>query len=159
MGTRKSFQDNRSKTLTIAVQAAHLKKMFPDSTLTLAANSRLTWVGQLLPSELSQRYTVKIKYRLKERPVVTVVQPELYVPKDKSLPHVFSGNELCLFRYKYFEWDSSMIIAKTIVAWASLWLLYSEIWLATGQWCGSNQEHPGADTLKEDEQAAEEVEA
>src|SRR5207248_475323 len=116
MGTRKSFQDNRSKTLTIAVQAAHLKKMFPDSTLTLAANSRLTWVGQLLPSELSQRYTVKIKYRLKERPVVTVVQPELYVPKDKSLPHVFSGNELCLFRYKYFEWDSSMIIAKTIVA-------------------------------------------
>lgn len=90
--------------------------------------------------------------------MVTVIEPELIAPEGKRLPHVFSGNELCLFRYKYFEWDSSMIIATTILAWASLWLLYYEIWLATGAWCGSNQEHPGDDTLKEDERAAEEQE-
>jgi len=50
-----------------------------------------------------------------------------------------------------------MIIAITILPWASLWLLYYEIWLLTGEWCGANQEHPADDALKEDEQAAQEV--
>lgn len=157
MATDRSFHHSKTKTLTIAIQAAHLRKIFPQAAVTFGPNSSLTWVGQIQPSPLSERYTVRIKYRLTKRPVVAVVEPELFGRIGARLPHVFSRNHLCLFRYKYFEWDSSMIIATTIVPWASLWLLYYEIWLATGEWCGSNQEHPGDDGLKDDEQTVEEV--
>ncbi|MDY0295864.1 MAG: hypothetical protein RB296_00975 [Acidobacteriota bacterium] len=40
-----------------------------------------------------------------------------------------------------------MIIAKTIVPWASEWLIFYELWLATGEWLGGGI-HAG--TYKED---------
>ncbi len=142
MGNKKSYLRKRLKTLPLAVQAAGLKRVFPDSDVTFNKHIVLTWVGQLKPSPLSEKYTVKIKYRLKQRPVVSVVSPEIVSRNGSRIPHVFSAKELCLFRYKYNEWDSTMPIARTIVPWTSLWLLHYEIWLATGKWCGSNQEHP-----------------
>lgn len=41
-----------------------------------------------------------------------------------------------------------MSIADTIVPWTSLWLHHYEIWLATGIWCGKNEEHPEKDEDK-----------
>jgi hypothetical protein len=41
-----------------------------------------------------------------------------------------------------------MSIADTIVPWVSMWLMHYEIWLATGVWCGSKEEHPGDDAPK-----------
>lgn len=155
MASDRAFQ-HKTKTLTIAVQAAHLRKAFPQAAVMFGSNSSLIWVGVIQPSPLSERYTVRIKYRLCKRPVVTVVEPELAAPNGGKLPHVFSGNHLCLFRYKYFEWDSSMIIATTIVPWTSLWLLYYEIWLASGAWSGSNAEHPGQGGMKQNEQTGNE---
>ncbi len=35
-----------------------------------------------------------------------------------------------------------MTLADTILPWASLWLFYYEVWLATGEWVGGG-EHPG----------------
>ena len=86
---------------------------------------------------------MKVAYRLGERPVVIVLSPDLRSRDGEGLPHVFSEKEPCLFRTKYREWDSSMSLVVTIVPWASLWLLYYEVWLVTGKWCGSRQEHPG----------------
>ena len=138
---KKSSFKKGKKPLTSAIQGFHLRKTFPDSEISLHHNHGLTWVGKLQPSPLSSIYTVKLKYRLKKRPEVTVIEPQLSSHNGEQLPHIFSGDQLCLFRYKYFEWDSSMRIDETIVPWISLWLLYYEIWTATGKWCGSNQEH------------------
>ncbi len=109
------------------------------------------------PSELSDFYTIKIKYRLRERPHVSVLAPELMPRKGERIPHLFPGKELCLFRYKYYEWNSRMHLADTILPWSSIWLLHYEIWHATGVWCGSKQEHPEDNMLKEPEQMTEDI--
>jgi hypothetical protein len=129
--------------MTIAVQAANLKRVFPDSRVNLDRNVGLTWLGTLQPTPLGDTYTVKIKYRLDQRPQVTVLEPQLQPRNGERLPHVFKGQELCLFRFKYFEWGGTQTIADTIVPWASVWLLYYEIWRAAGVWCGSKEEHAG----------------
>jgi hypothetical protein len=133
---------------TIAMQAASLKSAFPDSKITLERNNGMVWVGKLQPTPLSATYTLRIKYRLDERPEVTVLDPILLSRDGTRLPHVFKGNLLCLFRYKYHEWDSTILIVNTIVPWTSLWLSHYEVWYATGVWCGSKEEHPSNDDSK-----------
>lgn len=102
----------------------------------------MTWIGKLQPTLLSETYTVQIRYQIDKRPHVTVLDPQLQRRNGSRLPHVFTGDELCLFRYAYSEWDGSMFLADTIIPWTSLWLFHYEIWSVTGIWCGSRQEHP-----------------
>jgi len=154
MGNKRTYYNSNQRKLTVAMQGAVLKLLFPDSTVKLNKNISLTWTGNIQPSPLSDVYTVKIRYKLSNRPRVTVVTPELIARNGVRIPHLFPEKELCLFRYKYYEWNSRMSIAETIVPWASLWLMHYEIWLATGVWCGSKQEHPGGDKPKEPEQSA-----
>jgi hypothetical protein len=136
------------QSLTNGIQALKLRSAFPDSKISLERNVGLRWVGQIHPTPLSETYTVAIKYRLEERPEVTVVDPVLVSRNGSRLPHVFKGNHPCLFRFKYREWDGTMPISDTIVPWVSTWLAHYEIWLATDVWCGSKEEHPGRDTAK-----------
>lgn len=58
-------------------------------------------------------------------------------------PHVFNeaGDPLCLFYAAAREWNSSMLIARTIVPWACEWLLHFEAWLFTGEWDGGGISH------------------
>lgn len=149
MGHKKSYFKKPSRALKLALQAARLKQAFPDSKLRFDRNVSLVWTGHLQPSPLSNVYTVKIRYRPKDRPEVAIVAPELISMEEDRTPHVFTNKRLCLFRYKYHEWDSTMHIADTIVPWTSLWLFHYEIWLATGKWCGANEEHPNKDEGKE----------
>jgi hypothetical protein len=95
---------------------------------------------QLRTTQLSATYTVRIEYSGHLRPAITVLSPRLTVPEGKSLPHVFSGDELC----PYFpgQWTENMPMATTIVPWASEWLLHYEIWRASGTWTGGGHE-PG----------------
>jgi hypothetical protein len=146
MGSKKFFYKN-AKQLTIAMQAGHLRHSFPEAKLNLHKNNLLTWHGVITPTPLSQSYHVTIQYRLGERPDVTISDPPLKTNNGQKIPHVFSGNRLCLFRYKYYEWDSGMRIDNTIIPWTSLWLFFYEIWLATGTWCGGG-EHAGEDKQK-----------
>ena len=126
------------------VQAWKLKRVFPDSTFSLERNFGLKWVGKLHPTPVSATYTVSINYRLDERPEVSILDPVLVSRNGARLPHVFNGNHPCLFRFKYREWDGTMAIVDTIVPWVSTWLAYYEVWLATGIWCGSKEEHPAS---------------
>jgi hypothetical protein len=64
----------------------------------------------------------------------------LWLPPRRALPHVYPLNTLCLFLGNR-EWHESIPIADTLVPWASEWLLYYELWLATGEWLGGG-EHP-----------------
>src|ERR1051326_7503210 len=53
-------------------------------------------------------------------------------------PHVYPGPEdpLCLFYPAAREWNSSMLISRTIVPWTCEWLFHFEAWLFTGEWEG-----------------------
>ena len=153
MGRKKSYTSKSRAPITVALQAMELKHVFPQSEVTLNKNAALSWIGQIQPSPLSQNYTVNIKYKLRKRPRVTIVTPKLVSRNGEKIPHLFRGEELCLFRYTYFEWNSSMSLAETIVPWTALWLLHYEVWLAVGKWCGSNEEHPEDNRQKEPDQA------
>lgn len=149
MGRKKEYYFRGQHRLTMAIQGEGLKRLFPASSLKLNKDISLVWIGDVQPSPLSDVYTLKIHYNVYERPVVSVIKPELLPRPEARIPHVFPGNELCLFRYKYYEWNSRMMISETILPWASLWLLHYELWHSTGVWCGSKQEHPEGDKPKE----------
>lgn len=87
------------------------------------------------PSPASRTYTVQLRYRHGHHPHVTVIDPPLEAgPDQQDLPHVYPGNELCL--YYSGEWRHDMLLATTILPWIAEWLLHYEIWLATGHWNG-----------------------
>jgi hypothetical protein len=128
----------RQRPLTPAQQAYFLKLNFPEFRV-LAARSALRCVGQLRPTPMSDEYTVELEYNVPSRPKVLVLRPELRLASGKSrLPHVFDGNELCL--YSAGEWRPDLRISDFIVPWISLWLFFYEVWLATGEWLGGGHE-------------------
>jgi hypothetical protein len=99
----------------------------------------LECVVQIQPSPASQIYTLHLRYRHGARPRVTVAHPELVIrPGDTSLPHVYEGEELCL--YYPGEWRHDMFLSATVLPWAAEWLLHYEIRLFTGKWHGAGHE-------------------
>lgn len=136
------FYKKERKWMTAAQQSFFLRNAFPDSKINFK-NNKLIWLGDIKPTPLSKKYKVKIEYKQNNRPDVTVISPPLRRYNNNPLPHVFKGQKLCLFMYKYAEWNSGMRIDETIVPWTSLWLFYYETWLSTGEWFGGG-EHPEA---------------
>lgn len=128
----------KKKSLTVVQQAAALRHLYPESKCSAHLN-RLSWAGVLQPTAMSREYKVSVDYHLGKSPRTHVVEPILFVPAGEHLPHVYSQKEQRLCLYSPFgnaEWNSSMCIARTIVPWASEWLFYYELWLATGKWLG-----------------------
>ena len=72
-----------------------------------------------------------------------MVSPQLEPRDGESIPHVFGDGTLCLFRFKYHEWNATMSIAETMIPWTALWLYYYEIWHATGEWLGGGEHAEG----------------
>jgi len=101
----------------------------------------LTWQGNLTPTPLSATYAVEVTYRLRESPRVRVVDPPIQHREGRSPPHLYEGHLLCLYLPDSGEWDAGMQLAKTVLPWASEWLLHYEVWLATGDWHGGGV-HP-----------------
>jgi len=63
---------------------------------------------------------------------------------------MFDQDRLCL--YYHYEYDvTRMLLADTVIPWASEWLLHYEIWLATGTWHGGGHgsQHGGGDSNNE----------
>jgi len=101
--------------------------------------NRLRWIAVLQPSPLSRTYTVSLDYAPGGRvPRVNVLEPDLRVEGGAKLPHVFSGDVLCLC-YPW-QWDAGKLIARTVVPWASEWLLHFEFWKVDGVWHGGGHE-------------------
>ena len=148
MGHKRKFSFKNINPLSVAMQAFHLHQSFPESIITFSGNNRLTWRGFITPTYLSKKYHIEVSYKFKERPDVVVISPPLERHNETKLPHVFNGDKLCLFRYKYFEWNSEMRIDQTILPWTSLWLFYYEIWLATGIWCGGGEHANGENKIE-----------
>lgn len=102
----------------------------------------LIWEAYLQPTRISRRYLIRLKYRINDRPIVHVLEPDIVAEakaKGRNLPHVFHGAELCLFRLAYNDWNSNIQLSVSIIPWISEWLFFYEIWLATGEWEGGGE--------------------
>ncbi|MDR3327611.1 MAG: hypothetical protein LBT04_05735 [Prevotellaceae bacterium] len=132
----------RKHEISLVVQEYKLKKYFPDSK-SFIRNDELIWKGYLQPSELSQKYLIKIVYKRERHPDVYVLEPKpLALAEGKiSLEHVYDTKttktqHICIYYKKAKEWDETKFIADKIIPWVSEWLLHYEYWVATGSWHG-----------------------
>lgn len=102
---------------------------------------QLVWTGELTPSPVCETYLVRVSWDgSRRRPRVKVLRPQLRRRAGEKLPHVFGDGSLCL--HFNGEWLSTMPISESIIPWASEWLYFYELWLATGDWLGGGHE-PG----------------
>lgn len=108
-------------------------------------NQSAVWTGDLGPQFTT--YRIRVRYEVGEFPEVRVLRPELERRpgnEEGSLPHVYGPLDdptLCLFDPDGDEWDSTMLLSRTIIPWTIDWLTFYEFWLMTGVWSGGGR-HP-----------------
>ena len=123
-------------------QIAQMRGVFPTFRLRIGRDRQVTWVGTLQPSPSSPAYRLRVDYGKRGCPRVTVLDP----PLDPKAPHLYGDASLCLYWPKEWRWTDDESLARTIVAWAALWLHYYEIWQLLGEWTGpsSHDERVGS---------------
>ncbi len=128
--------------LGLGEQLAFMNLWWPDFA-TSVRSGRLTSVGDLVPSDLSATYTVRVTLQGGGRPEVRVVSPKLEPRGDGGrIPHMYGQERLCLYLPGTGQWSAEKPIAVTTVPWTSVWLYFYEVWRATGEWLGGGVE-PG----------------
>ena len=144
MATDRYFK-RRSKWLAMSQQHLRMSALHPQFKLAKLKPSVVIWQGRVQPLPLSETYDIRITYVRGRGPGVLVISPALTLLKGEvSIPHTFVGNYLCLYYRDYEEWSPQKYVAETIVPWISLWLMYYEAWLATGEWLGGGIKHEPA---------------
>lgn len=130
--------------LRLIDQLVAIRLKYPESSACIKQGV-LRWSGYLKPTPLSRVYHVLVNYKMKERPVVTLIGDNIQGLDRQDFPHHFYKDctqkrvDLCL--HLAYEFNSGMLISDTIIPWAVEWLYFYEIWLATGTWCGGGK-HP-----------------
>lgn len=125
----------RKNPISLSVQLENLYIIFPNSKGKIN-RSCLKCECKLKPTEMSEIYTIKLEYKISKKPKVNVIEPNLVIPSKKMEIHMFSDESLCLYYYKFNDWDKTMLLSDTIIPWTSAWLFYYEIWKVTGKWHG-----------------------
>ena len=113
-----------------------MRSSWPQGAIVLRPGV-LVWQSVVKPTAISLDYRVEISYRPGRHPCVVVLDP-LEGRPGENLPHVYRDGSLCL--YEAGQWTADMYIARTIVPWASEWLVHYELWLASGIWYGDEDE-------------------
>lgn len=86
-----------TRAINVARQLIAITAALPDAAGT-TRRGVLDCRLRIQPSPASQTYTVRLIYRHGRPPKVTVTDPPLALHPDASqLPHVYPGNELCLY--------------------------------------------------------------
>lgn len=84
-------------------------------------------------------------------PLVFIRHPPLRPRQSEEfidLPHLqFNSTRpedsaLCLYHPAANEWNNTMLIADTVLPWASEWLLHYELWHLDGVWRGKSASGP-----------------
>jgi hypothetical protein len=128
------------QTINLAKQLHAIRAVVPTARGRVR-KGQLTCTLDLKPTPVSRTYTLRLTYRHGTRPKVTVVAPPLELRTGASkLPHVYPGDELCL--YYPGQWRHHDLLAVTVLPWTSEWLAHYELWLATGRWSGGGHTHP-----------------
>ena len=138
------MKHGRPRSLTAAQQFLNLRADPNVPSKGILRQGRITWVCNLRPTPLSRIYTVRIEYAQGGTPQVFVDQPDLVqLAGGRRLPHVYeqSPTRLCLYQPAYREWHDGLLISRTILQWAMLWLFFFEEWLVSDEWKGGG-EHP-----------------
>ncbi len=132
----------RKRHKTIAEQIASIKSKFPQFETHFISYAGLKVTGVLQPTSRSRQYSFVLKYNLNSSPKIKITSPKLQKnSKGEDIPHLYSGENLCLYQPKYCEFQGTDFLCDTIIPWTSLWLYYYEIWLLTDEWLGGG-EHP-----------------
>lgn len=140
------------RALSVLQQAFALQGRYPASRGHVSRRGCLVWSTSLTPTGMSRSYEIEVIYDGRNQPRVRVLD-ELATRPGEVLPHTYAGGWLCL--HENADWGSAMSIADTIVPWASEWLMYYEIWLATGDWYGGGVWPPPRRPEDEDAEARE----
>lgn len=122
----------------LARQAAILRQRFPDSKLTLKCG-KLLWEARLRPTPLSHEYLVRLAYSMRFYPTMKILD-DLQIDWAKPPPHLYRDQSICL--HDRPDWDSTMLLADTIVPWTSEWLAHFELWSIGGVWYGDEAQPP-----------------
>ena len=137
----------------IAAEIGALKRDLPKGRFIKRSSQSFVWQCTLQPTPLSMQYTILIEYSFGKSPKVFVTNPNPLdkYPGKEVLPHVYSSElqRICLYYPGVGEWNKYKLIARTIIPWASEWLMYYELWLATGEWLGEGV-HPSKDEKKKE---------
>lgn len=144
---------SRRPGLTIAQQAAGIAGLWQAHPRPVVGRGVLRWTGSLQPTAVSPAYAASLTYQLGTPPHVYVLDPVLDPGHREQLPHVYEGNELCL--YDFGDWKPTMPLGRTVIPWTAEWLLHYEIWRTTDRWVGGGRTHeprsaPGASPEAED---------
>jgi hypothetical protein len=97
--------------------------------------------GTIKPTAISNSYLIQLSYRIGRRPRVFVVDPPIERRNGVRADHMYGENELCVFLPGTGEWAEHKLLARTLVPWSMLWLLFYETWLITGRWDGGGTSH------------------
>lgn len=126
------------RAINLGRQLASIKAVLPEAQGAVHGGELICAVS-LQPTPASRRYTVRVTYRHRRQPKVTVTDPPLILhPRATVLPHVYPNGDLCL--YLPGEWKEDMLLSHTILPWASEWLLHYELWRVMGRWAGSGHD-------------------
>lgn len=128
-----SSRAEREPEVTPALQAFALRHVMPEGRARIR-NGVLTWVGTVQPGPECSTYELEVVLRPRRVPIVRVLSPDLRPDAAGLLPHVYNDGTLCL--HAEGEWRSNMLVARTVLPWASEWLFHYELWLACGTWYG-----------------------
>lgn len=143
--------------VTIERQAKAMRRQFPALEFQDRSNS-VMWIGPVKPKELQHKIMIEAQpFRMSgttpwslTNPIVRVLDPPLRSQsgvEEAPLPHVYYDpacpklSPLCLFDPRDGEWQPTMLLTETIMPWTCEWLLFYEIWSATGKWLGGGR-HP-----------------
>ena len=136
----KKFQPH--KPVSLVLQKEELERKYPKLIEKIEVKlSQLTCIMWLKPSEHSERYKIRIEYKLRKRPKAWMIEPELQKFDGKKPHHIYGCDreghpELCVYYPRYHEWDENrMFLADTFVPWIVTWLNTYEYWVLTGKWC------------------------
>jgi hypothetical protein len=134
------------RAVNLTRQLVAITNVLPDAEGTVR-DGELDCRVRLQPSPASRTYTVRLTYRHGRRPRVTITDPPLDLcPGSTALPHVYPGDELCL--YYPGEWSHHMLLATTILPWTAEWLLHYELWLVIEYWAGGGHTHAAGDAVR-----------
>ena len=139
MGSDFISKRNNTSYLSFVNQYLEIKKTYRNIESDTIHRNRFEIVMNIMPSDNSSTYKVKLICKQGRSPIVILLSP-LLEQKDGKYPHHIyklykSGQaKLCVYYPGNNEWDNSMSIATTFIPWISTWLNAYEYWLITGEW-------------------------
>lgn len=136
-----------SSKISAQLQLFHLKAR-DSSGVGKSHCGRLIWKWSVQPTPLSRIYQARLECDNYGKPSVYIDSPDIkLLASGKHLPHVYDQDKkkLCLYLPGSGQWNNNLFLADTVVPWTSLWLMYFEEWVWSGEWQGGG-EHPDVST-------------